>query len=131
MNREECAFLLKRIEALDTRMRTDAEEFMARRDAWMGVIGTLSVADGITAVERYYRQATKYSIKPADVVALAPQHKPPHHREEGLVPVPPDFTDRVAFFADWQRGHRMPVSEDEWRWVTEVGHPSGDPLDAR
>jgi hypothetical protein len=127
MNREECAFLLKRIEALDTRMRTDAEEFMARRDAWMGVIGNLTVSDAIAAAERYYRNETRYSIKPGDLVALVPKRKPHHAPEEGLVPVPPDFTDRTLFFSEWWRGQRIPTTEAEWAWVTQVGHPIGEP----
>jgi hypothetical protein len=127
MNREECAFLLKRIEALDTRMRTDAEEFMARRDAWMGVIGNLTVSDAIAAAERYYRNETRYSIKPGDVVALVPRRKPPREPEDGLVGVPSDFKERAEFFREWWRGQRIPVTEEEWRWVSQEGHPIGEP----
>jgi hypothetical protein len=123
MTRDECAFLLKRIEALDSRMESDAETFMARRDAWLGVVGRVPLDGALAAVERFYRRESRFSIKPAELVSLVPETRPHRAREEGLVRVPLDFAARVEFFEAFWRDARLPVTENERRWCEQAGYP--------
>lgn len=120
MNREETAFLLKRIEALDPRLATnDADVFRARRDGWLEVIGSLDFTHATEAVQRFYRNAGKWPITPHDVWTLSRRDKPdrrPDPRDDRLVGPPTDLAARMKFF---QSG-REPSSDIERLWVTQA-----------